>query len=55
MSWGWTAVLLLALGGFLAGGTYSFAKQGKRNSAVILGVLAALAIIGGALYAWGAE
>ena len=33
---GWTAVLLLALAAFLAGGVYSFAKQGKRNAAVIL-------------------
>ncbi|MEK9663908.1 MAG: hypothetical protein VW362_05880 [Candidatus Nanopelagicales bacterium] len=52
---GWYAVMLLGLGGFLAGGSYAFAKQGKRNAAVILGILAAMAIIGGALYAWGAE
>lgn len=55
MNWGWTAVLLLGLAGFLAGGSYSFAKQGKRNAAVILAVLAFLALVGGALYAWGAE
>jgi len=52
---GWYAVMLLGLGGFLGGGSYAFTKQGKRNSAVILGVLAAMAIVGGALYAWGAE
>jgi uncharacterized membrane protein len=52
---GWTAVLLLALAGFLAGGTYSFAKQGKRNAAVILGILAVMALVGGALYAWSAQ
>ncbi len=51
---GWTAVLLLALAAFLAGGVYSFAKQGKRNVAVILGILAVMALIGGALYAWDA-
>ncbi len=51
---GWTAVLLLALAAFLAGGVYSFAKQGKRNTAVILGILAVMALIGGALYAWDA-
>ena len=50
----WTAVLLLALAAFLAGGVYSFAKQGKRNAAVILGILAVMALIGGALYAWDA-
>ena len=50
----WTAVLLLALAAFLAGGVYSFAKQGKRNTAVILGILAVMALIGGALYAWDA-
>ena len=42
---GWTAVLLLALAAFLAGGVYSFAKQGKRNAAVILGILAVMAFI----------
>jgi hypothetical protein len=51
---GWTAILLLALAAFLAGGVYSFAKQGKRNAAVILGILAVMALIGGALYAWDA-
>lgn len=51
---GWYAVMLLGLGGFLAGGAYAFGKQGKRNSAVILGILAAMALVGGALYAWGA-
>jgi hypothetical protein len=51
---GWTAVLLLALAAFLAGGVYSMAKQGKRNAAVILGILAVMALIGGALYAWDA-
>ena len=51
---GWTAILLLALAAFLAGGVYSFAKQGKRNAAVILAVLAAMALVGGALYAWDA-
>jgi len=52
---GWSAILLLALAGFLAGGTYSFAKQGKRNAAIITGILAAMALVGGALYAWGAQ
>jgi hypothetical protein len=51
---GWTAVLLLALAAFLGGGVYSFAKQGKRNAAVIMGILAVMALIGGALYAWDA-
>jgi hypothetical protein len=51
---GWTAVLLLALAAFLAGGVYSFAKQGKRNAAVMMGILAVMALIGGALYAWSA-
>ena len=46
---GWTAVLLLTLAAFLAGGVYSFAKQGKRNAAVILGILAAMALVGGLL------
>ena len=50
----WTAVLLLALAAFLGGGVYSFAAQGKRNAAVILGILAVMALIGGALYAWDA-
>ena len=51
---GWTAVLLLTLAAFLAGGVYSVAKQGKRNAAIILGILAAMALVGGALYAWDA-
>ena len=51
---GWTAVLLLGLAAFLAGGVYSFAKQGKRNAAVILGIFAGMALVGGALYAWDA-
>ena len=51
---GWTAVLLLALAAFLAGGVYSFAKQGRRNAAVILGILSAMALVGGTLYAWDA-
>ena len=52
---GWTAVLLLALAAFLGGGVISFAKQGKRNAAIILGILAVMALIGGALYAWDAN
>jgi len=52
---GWTAILLLALAAFLGGGVYSFAKQGKRNAAIILGILAVMALIGGALYAWDAN
>jgi hypothetical protein len=52
---GWTAILLLALAAFLGGGVYSFAKQGKRNAAIILGILAVMALIGGALYAWDAD
>lgn len=50
----WTAILLLGLAAFLAGGVYSFARQGKRNAAVVLGVFAVMALIGGVLYAWDA-
>lgn len=48
----WTAILLLGLAAFLAGGVYSFAKQGKPTAAVIAGVFAVMALIGGVLYAW---
>lgn len=50
----WTAVLLLGLAAFLGGGVYSFASQGKRTAALILGILGVMALIGGALYAWDA-
>jgi hypothetical protein len=50
----WSAILLLALAAFLGGGVYSLAKQGKTTAAVIVGILAAMALAGGALYAWDA-
>ena len=49
MSW---AVIVMALGAFMAGGTYSFHKQGfPRYTVVIIGVCAAALIIYGA-FAW---
>jgi hypothetical protein len=50
---GWFPVLLLGLGAFLAGGAYSFHSQGHRPAMIILAVLAVMAIVAGALYAWG--
>lgn len=48
----WFPVLLLGFGAFLAGGAYSMYSQGKRPAMVILIILATMAIIAGALYAW---
>ncbi len=49
---GWTAILLLALAAFLIGGVISFIGQKRRNAAIILGVLAAMAIAAAFLWAW---
>jgi hypothetical protein len=49
---GWFPVLLLGLGAFLAGGAYSFYSQGRRPAMIILAVLAVMAIVAAALYAW---
>lgn len=51
----WYAVILLGLAGFLAGGAYSMKSQGKAIAMVVLIVLAVMAFIGGALYAWNAQ
>ncbi len=48
----WTVVLLLALAGFLTGGVISFARQRRRNAAVVMGVLAVMAIAAAFLWAW---
>lgn len=50
----WFPVILLGFGAFLAGGAYSMHSQGHRTAMIILIVLSAMAIIAGALYAWGA-
>ena len=50
----WFPVILLGLGAFLAGGAYSMYSQGNRRAMVALIVLSAMAIVGGALYAWDA-
>jgi hypothetical protein len=50
----WFPVLLLGFGAFLAGGAYSMYSQGKRPAMIILIILATMAIIAGALYAWNA-
>ncbi len=50
----WFPVVLLGLGAFLAGGAYSMYSQGKRPAMVILIILATMALIAGALYAWNA-
>jgi hypothetical protein len=42
----------LGLGAFLAGGAYSFYSQGNRRAMIVLLVLAIMAIVAGALYAW---
>ncbi len=46
------AVLLLALTAFLAGGVYSLARQGHRGGAAVVGVMAALSLLGAGLWAW---
>ena len=48
----WTAIVMLALAGFLGGGAFSFFKQGRRNAGWILSVLATLAIAAAFLWAW---
>ena len=48
----WAVIMLVALAGFLGGGAYSFAKQGRRNAMWILIVLAVMACVAAVLYAW---
>jgi hypothetical protein len=44
-------ILLLALAGILSGGAYSMHKQGAARGGVLLvGLLAALALVGGILW-----
>ncbi|SNT53374.1 hypothetical protein SAMN05421812_108249 [Asanoa hainanensis] len=44
-------ILLLALAGILSGGAYSMHKQGAaRGGVVFVGLLAALALLGGILW-----
>jgi hypothetical protein len=45
----WVAVGLFALAGFLAGGVYSLWRT-ARGMAVVLGVGAALSVVGGVLW-----
>lgn len=49
MNW---AVIVMALGAFLAGGAYSFHKQGFPRYTVVIIAAAALALIGYGAYAW---
>ncbi|GIF68042.1 hypothetical protein Ais01nite_60770 [Asanoa ishikariensis] len=45
------SIALLALAGILSGGAYSLYKQGtSRAAAVFVGLLAALALVGGILW-----
>lgn len=44
-------ILLLALGGFFIGGTYSFWRQGKRGLAVALGLFALLTLAAAGVWA----
>jgi hypothetical protein len=46
----WTAIALIALGGFLIGGVISLWRQDAKPPAVICGVFAAAAIVGGVLW-----
>ncbi|WP_248964866.1 hypothetical protein [Sphaerisporangium perillae] len=50
MSSNWTAVAMIFVGLFMIGGVFSFAKQGIKAGAVVLGVGAALAITAGVLW-----
>lgn len=45
----WVAAGLFALGGFLAGGVYSLWRR-ARGAAIVLGVAAALFVVGGVLW-----
>ena len=42
-------LLLLVVGGFLVGGAISLGRGGGRVGPVVLGLLAALAVVGGVL------
>jgi hypothetical protein len=44
------SILMLALAGFLGGGTYSLLRNGNRVAAVLVGIGAALALAAG--FAW---
>ncbi|WP_186304532.1 hypothetical protein [Kocuria palustris] len=49
MSW---AVIVMALGAFLAGGAYSFHQQGFPRYTVVILAVAALALIVYGAFAW---
>ncbi len=46
----WYPIVLLVLAGFLIGGVYSFAKAKRYPAAVILGIAAALSLLGALLW-----
>lgn len=46
----WTAVLMIFLGLFLAGGVLSLLRQGTKVGAALCGALAALALVAGVLW-----
>ncbi|GII76888.1 hypothetical protein Sru01_18700 [Sphaerisporangium rufum] len=50
MSSNWTAVAMVFLGLFMAGGVVSFLRQGIKIGAVVLGVGAALAVTAGVMW-----
>ncbi|MEU9885725.1 hypothetical protein AB0M95_12085 [Sphaerisporangium sp. NPDC051017] len=50
MTSNWTAIAMIFVGLFLIGGTYSFARQGIKVGAVLVGAGAVLALAAGVLW-----
>jgi hypothetical protein len=46
----WVALVMIIVALFLAGGVFSFVRQGLRAGAVVLGVAAALAATAGVMW-----
>ncbi|GII65801.1 hypothetical protein Skr01_58860 [Sphaerisporangium krabiense] len=50
MTSNWTAIAMIAIGLFLVGGAFSFARQGIKSGAVLVGAGAVLAFVAGVLW-----